>query len=163
MSLNFENSGDMLVNLITLPPEPPLAPGIRIKRAMTGDMEAILTFIRENFSAGWVGEASCSLHQCPSRCFIATEGGKILGFACYDSSALDFFGPTGVLESRRGEGIGGALLLRTLHAMRADGYAYAIIGWVGVAAAFYEKTVGARYIPGGDPLHSVYHNMVIFP
>ena len=46
--------------------------------------------------------------------------------------------------------------------MREKGYAYAVIGWVGEAAGFYERTVGAFYIPGGKPSHSAYRDMLRF-
>ena len=52
----------------------------------------------------------------------------MLGFACYDTTHKNFFGPTGVDAAKRGQGIGTALLLATLHAMREAGYMYAIIG-----------------------------------
>lgn len=53
---------------------------------------------------------------------------------------LIFFGPTKVLESYQGKGIGKALLLRSLHALKDEGYIYAIIGGIG-PARFYEKNV----------------------
>ena len=65
-----------------------------------------------------------------------------LRFACYDATARGFFGPTGVAESHRGKNIGLALLYHTLAAMRAKGYAYAVIGGAG-PAEFYAKAVGA--------------------
>ena len=95
-------------------------------------------------------------------CFIAAKDGEILGFSCYDSTALDYFGPIGVARGSRGTGVGKILLLKTLHAMREKGYAYAVIGWVGEAAGFYEHTVGAFYIPGGIPSHSAYRDMIRF-
>jgi len=42
------------------------------------------------------------------------------------------------------------LLLRSLRAMRDEGYVYAIIGGVG-PAEFYEKCVGATLIEGSTP------------
>ena len=150
--------GDMLVNLTHLPDEPK-PEGIRIKRVMAKDREAVLEFIRQRW-AGWCGEAEYAMLQDVSRCFIATENGKILGFACYDASAKDYFGPIGVDEAARGKKIGQALLLRCLHAMREFGYGYAVIGWVGDAAPFYEKTVGAFFIPGGEPENTVYSNLL---
>lgn len=153
-------SGDMIVNLMGLPGEVPPAPGVRIKRAFAGDRKKILQFVQENFSDSWVQETETALMQVPSTCFLAEEKGKIVGFACYDVSARDFFGPIGVRQSSRGKGIGQCLLLRCLYCMREMGYAYAIIGWVGEAENFYRKTVKAEYIPGGDPLHSVYGNII---
>lgn len=151
---------DMIARLYTLPDAPDVPEGIRIKRAFPGDKRAILRFIEENFGAGWADEAEHALLLSPPACFIAVEEGRVVGFACYDASAKGFFGPTGVLPEKRGVGLGRALLLRTLHAMREAGYAYAVIGWVGEAEAFYRKTVGAEFIPGGAPENSVYANMI---
>lgn len=55
-----------------------------------------------------------------------------------------------MLESERGKGIGKALLLAALHAQKAQGFAYAIIGGVG-PAEYYAKTVGAIMIEGSQP------------
>ena len=52
-------------------------------------------------------------------------------------------------------------ILRALEHMRDAGYGYAIIGWVSDAADFYRKTVGAQFIPGGEPENTVYANMVL--
>ena len=151
---------DMIVNLKDIAYTASKDENIKIKRAFAGDKEKILQFVRENFSASWAGEAECACLQSPSQCFIATKEGKILGFACYDVSAKGFFGPIGVLEEARGDGVGTCLLTRTLETMRSAGYGYAIIGWVGDAEKFYRKTVGANFIEGGTPENSVYSNMV---
>lgn len=74
---------------------------------------------------------------------------KVVGFACFEATRPNYFGPTGVLESMRGMGIGKALLLRSLLSLRERGYAYAIIGWAG-PTAFYEKAVDAIPIPGEE-------------
>lgn len=151
------NGGDMIVGLYNLPTIE-VAKDIKIKRAFVGDKESILNFVESHFQKSWVYETECALMQ--SKCFIATENGKVIGFACYDASAKGFFGPIGIDPNRRGEKIGQALLLRTLNAMKEYGYAYAIIGWVDKAEQFYKKTVGAEYIKGGNPENSVYSNMV---
>ena len=44
----------------------------------------------------------------------------MLGFACYDVTCRNFFGPEGVAAKERGHGIGRALLLSALHAQRAQ-------------------------------------------
>jgi predicted N-acetyltransferase YhbS len=75
---------------------------------------------------------------------------QILGFACHDATARNFFGPEAVAAEERGRGLGRALLLVALHAQREQGYAYAIIGGVG-PAEFYVKSVGAIPIPGSTP------------
>lgn len=91
------------------------------------------------------------------RCHIATVDGELRAFACWDATARGFFGPEGVAETSRGMGVGGALLLQCLHAMRAHGYAYAVIGGVG-PKAFYEKIVPVMEIPGSSP--GIYHGML---
>ena len=150
---------DMIVSLMKLP-ENKVAEGIKIKRAFGGEKDKVLDFIKENFTIAWANEAERAILQDISKCFIATENGKILGFACYDASARGFFGPTGVTEAARGKGVGSALLLKTLESMREYGYAYAIIGWVDDAEMFYRKVVGAEFIKGGEPENSIYCNMI---
>ena len=153
-------SGDMIVNIMRLPDGPALPEGVELKRAMALDRRGILQFIRENFSDGWANEAETALAGCPSRCIIAVKDEQVVGFACWDATAKGFFGPIGVTEDCRGTGVGTALLLRTLEHMRCDGYAYAVIGWVDDAVRFYEKTIGAVFIPGGEPQNSVYSQMI---
>jgi predicted N-acetyltransferase YhbS len=97
-----------------------------------------------------VSEVEVALTRQPIACFIATRDQEILGFACYDTTLRGFFGPTGVIESARGLGLGKALLFKSLEALRDIGYAYAIIGGVG-PREFYAKTCGAIEIPGSDP------------
>ena len=90
--------------------------------------------------------------QMPCTAFIATKGQELLGFACYDTSAKGFFGPTGVHETARGQGIGEALLIVTLKAMREAGYAYAVIGDPG-PVDFYKKRLDVLEIPKSKPGH----------
>lgn len=153
------NGNDMIVNLGGIK-EVECAEGVKIKRAFAGDKPEILDFIANNFSKGWVYEAERAIMSPVPKCYIATYEGRVVGFACYDSSALGFFGPIGVDPSMRGKKIGEALLKRTLVAMREYGYWYAVIGWVSDAENFYRKTVGAEFIKGGNPENSVYSNMV---
>ena len=153
-------SGDMIVNLTTLDYSATPDEGVKLKRAFPADKSRILEFVGKHFSQNWVNEVEYALTQNPPACFIATRDGEMIGFACYDASAKGFFGPTGLSESERGRGTGRALLMRTLLAMREAGYGYAIIGWVGDAAKFYEKCAGARYIEGGEPEHSVYSRFI---
>ena len=76
--------------------------------------------------------------------------GQVIGFACFDATCRGFFGPIGVADEARRRGVGRALLLATLHAMSAAGYAYAIIGGAG-EPLFFAKTVGAVEIPDSTP------------
>jgi GNAT superfamily N-acetyltransferase len=62
------------------------------------------------------------------------------------------FGPTGTDEKARGLGVGAALLVASLAAMREAGYAYAVIGGVGEhVSGFYQKVVAAVEIADSEP------------
>lgn len=146
---------DMLVRLYDLPKSTALyerlqEQGIYIRRAMAPDKLRVIPFVQEHSSLSAAGEADVCFAHHPISCFLATTGGDILGYACYNATCLNFFGPTRVLDSWQGKGIGKALLLRSLEAMRDEGYAYAIIGGAG-PLAFYTKVVGAIPIPGSTP------------
>ncbi|MDO5602662.1 MAG: GNAT family N-acetyltransferase [Oscillospiraceae bacterium] len=147
---------DMFVDLLKLPDAAPLyqklaGEGVVIRRALAPDKKLVCDFVRETFGECAVGEAEASFARKPVSLFIATDRDQLVGFACYEATAPDFFGPTAVLESQRGRGVGKALLLRSLEAMRDElGYVYGIIGGVG-PISFYEKCVGATLIPGSDP------------
>lgn len=146
---------DMLVRLYDLPTSAPLLAeleeqGISIQRAMAPDKVRILSWIGENSSPAAQGEADVCFAHHPISLFLAVQNKQILGYACYHATALDFFGPTRVSDSMQGRGIGKALLIRSLEALRDEGYAYAIIGGVG-PAAFYEKCVNAILIENSTP------------
>lgn len=146
---------DMLVRLYDLPDSAGWyrsaeQNGIILRRARAFEKHTVAAFARDHFSPKWGSEVEVALSRQPVACFIATREKEILGFACYDTTMRGFFGPTGVLESARGLGLGKALLLKSLEALRDLGHAYAIIGGVG-PREFYAKTVGAIEIPGSDP------------
>jgi len=130
-----------------------LPEGIKIVRAMALDKERIVQYVKGHFSdicPEWAYEAEASIFKTPVSCFIALEGTKIVGFACYNTSALGFFGPFGVTETYRKKGIGAALLKESLLAMKYEGYAYAIIGWVS-SEEYYANAIGAITIEGSFP------------
>ncbi len=146
---------DMLVKLYDLPEIDSLVQrlrdqGIVIRTAMSYEKHNVVEWVQDSFDRCWASECDVSFSNHPISCFIATKAGKIIGFACYESTCKNFFGPTGVAKIKRGLGIGKALLLSCLHAMAADGYAYAIIGGTG-SGDFYAKTVGAKEIEGSSP------------
>jgi predicted N-acetyltransferase YhbS len=146
---------DMLVQLLKLPPVEPLitqlrADGIAIRRANSWETSRVTEFIRTNFGPGWADEVLPSLMSQPVSLFVAVAEGKLIGFAAYEATHKNFFGPTGVRAEERGRGIGLALLLSCLWGMRHMGYAYAIIGSAG-PKSYYEKAVGATLIPDSEP------------
>ncbi|MBR4950701.1 MAG: GNAT family N-acetyltransferase [Clostridia bacterium] len=147
---------DMLVKLYNLPDSKPVYTqmeemGIKIMRPMTPNKTKIVEWVRNNFGDGWADELSTAFTRFPISCFIAyNEAEKeIIGFAGYDCTYKNFFGPTGVSESARGKGVGKALLYRCMEAMRDEGYGYAIIGGVG-PAEFYKKALNATIIEGSE-------------
>lgn len=142
---------DLLVKLYDLPPELPALPlDVTVRRALAPERERVLDWVGAQFGKGWRGEAAAAFAGTPPRILIATLGDEVLGFACYDATAKGLFGPTGVGPEARGLGLGKALLLHTLRAMAADGYAYAVIGGAG-PVAFYKQACGAMEIPGSEP------------
>lgn len=144
-------AGDMIVNLTRLPSPPTLPEGVSVRRALVVDHGRIIAFVREQFGEGWVGETEVTLDACPTRCMIAVRAGEIVGFACYDAVAKDYFGPIGVKAEMRGTGVGAALLLATLAQMRADGYGYASSAGSTTRPGSTKRWSARRYIPGGEP------------
>ncbi len=146
---------DMLVRLYDLPDvsEELRAlenQGILIRRPGAYERHLVADWVGKHFSAKWVSETKTAFARQPISCFIATKDKRILGFACYDVTACGFFGPTGVAEEARGQGLGRVLLVTALRALHEMGYAYGIIGGVG-PAEFYAKTVGAVPIENSSP------------
>lgn len=140
---------DLLVKLYELPERTSVA-NVRLRRAFAAEKTVLSDWIAAQFSRGWADESESAFARLPVSCFLALTENGIAGFACYDATARAFFGPAGVTESERGRGIGTALLLITLHDMRANGYAYAIIGAAG-AVDFYKRAVNASEIEGSAP------------
>ena len=152
---------DMLAKLYTLPDFRPAAAALRAqgvicRRAESYERSATLEFVKQHFP-NWADELLAGFAHVPPTVYIATRDRAVLGFACYNVTRPDYFGPTGVDKRERARGIGKVLLLQCLEALRAEGYAYAIIGGVG-PAAFYEKAVGATIIEHSEP--GIYGDMV---
>lgn len=160
----------MLVKLYALPDDAALVAELRerrveIRQAHPSEKRIIAAWVREHFTESWAAGCETALEQRPVTCYIAVKKGApkaapsspyeqppetLLGFACYDAGVKGMFGPEGVHEDYRGQGIGEALLLACLHAMAAERYAYAVVGWAG-PVEFYAKTVGATIIPDSEP------------
>lgn len=153
---------DMLVALYRLPEqesglEKLRAKSIVIRRAIAPEKQQVLNWVRSHFNQPWVDECDVAFARQPVTCYIALEHGKMIGFACYEATCRNFFGPTGVSSDARGKGVGTALLLASMHAMRADGYGYAIIGSAG-PVEFYKRTLGAVEIENSTP--GIYEGML---
>lgn len=153
---------DMFVHLLKLPPVEPVLEklrqeGVVIRRAHPFEITPVRKFIETHFSVGWADEVMPCFSRQPVTLFLAIREGRIIGFAAYEATRRNFFGPTGVHEAERGKQIGKALLLASLHGMREMGYAYGIIGGVG-PADFYARAAGATIIPDSSP--GIYTDML---
>ena len=132
--------------------------GITIRKPIGPEKHYIIDWMRRTFSDAWAAEADMALSNRPVTCFAAVKDRTPVGVACYDATALGFFGPIGVGESHQGKGTGKALLSACLLDMKLKGYGYAIIGQTD-KTTFYERTVGAFKIP--DSSLSVYKTQCI--
>jgi GNAT superfamily N-acetyltransferase len=141
---------DMVVPLLALPdarrPVEELGRrNIVVRRAQTMEMANVCAWVNGHWPY-WADGVGTAFSGSPVRVFVATQDAKLLGFAAYDIDYRGFFGPTGVDPDHQGEGIGAAVLLRCLEAMREVGYLYAVIGAVG-PAEFYTRVCGAMSLP----------------
>jgi GNAT superfamily N-acetyltransferase len=161
---------DMLVKLYDLPDAAPYLARLRkidvaMRQGAPTEKRVISDWVRDHFEESWAACCEVALGRFPISCYIAVETSPgngiaedpyalapevLVGFACYDADVKGMFGPLGVHEDYRRRGIGTALLLMCLHAMRAERYAYAIVGWAG-PTGFYANTVGATIIEGSEP------------
>ncbi len=153
---------DMLVQLLKLPPLEPVVTdlrerGIVIRRANPFELTPIREFVRNHFGPGWADEITQCFSRQPVTIYIAIREEKVVGFGAYEATRPNFFGPTGVAENERKQGIGNALLVACLWGLREMGYAYGIIGGAG-PVNFYEKAVGAAVIPDSTP--GIYTDML---
>ena len=170
---------DMLVKLYALPEPAPLLTtlhqkGIQIRRSDLSERYVLSEWVRQHFTdSSWAIGCEVALENRPVSCYIAVEKSQahipsknpydlpdevLIGFACYDVASKGMFGPLGVHENYRKQGIGTALLLRCLHAMKEKGYAYAVIGWV-ASEDFYAHAVGATVIPDSEP--GIFHGKLV--
>jgi GNAT superfamily N-acetyltransferase len=151
---------DLLVRLYALPPLEPAvqaagAAGIAVRRAAAAERGAVVEWVRTHGSPGWASECEAAFARQPISCFVAVDQtharkDHLAGVACYEATCRGFFGPELVHPDHRSKGAGRALLLSALHAMRAEGHGYAIIGWAS-SVDFYKRAVGAVVIEGSDP------------
>jgi len=97
---------DMLVRLYELPDTQEVyarveSQGIVLRRARAYERHIVATWAGEQFSPKWESEVKVAMSRQPVTCYIATRDKEILGFACYETTARGFYGPTGVSEAAR--------------------------------------------------------------
>ena len=131
--------------------------GITIRKPIGPEKHLLVDWVSDHFSPGWAAETDIATNNTPRSCFTAVKASKFIGFACFDATALGYFGPTGVETSERGKGTGKALLKACLLDMKLKGYGYAIVGDV-KDPEYYQKVVGAIEITDSSP--GIYKNRV---
>jgi len=117
--------------------------GIALRRATPEEIPAVSAFAANGFSAMWRAETADAARFDPPALFVALSQGEIIGFAAYDVTGEDRFGPMGTRPDYRQRGIGEALLRMCLRSIRDRGSATAEISWAG-PLAFYARAVDAR-------------------
>jgi hypothetical protein len=124
--------------------------GISIRKPIGPEKHLIVQWVADNFGTAWAGETDVAFGNSPRSCFVALNNETIVGFSCYDATALGFFGPVGVNRLHRQKGTGTALLMACLLDMKLKGYGYAVVGAV-KDTDFYKNAVGAQEISGSIP------------
>ena len=156
---------DMLIKLYDIKPQEIIWPehkalGIELRKPIGPEKHAIIAWVFDHFGDGWASEVDVALSNQPRTCYVAVKDSKIIGFACFDATALGFFGPIGIIKSQRKKGIATALMNACLLEMKIKGYGYAIVGGV-EDTDFYKNTVGAMEIPDSAP--GIYANQIKGP
>lgn len=119
------------------------ATGYEIRRARVAERDALLSWVRREFSEVWAFEVGRALTFTPVAVHVALLGSELAAFAAHDGNnqGLGWFGPAGTTVAHRGRGLGTALLLACLVDIRRAGHEMTEIAWIG-PRAFYERAVG---------------------
>lgn len=146
---------DLLVKLYELPPlrgacEAAGAEGVTIRRVLVPERSLVVDWVATEFTSGWANECRVATSRHPVSCFVAIADSSPVGFCCYNATFMGFFGPIGVGESHRGRGLGTALTLASLHALKNEGFAYAVIGAAG-SPDYFARIAGATVIDDSSP------------
>ena len=70
--------------------------GITIRKPIGPEKRLIVDWVRDQFWDAWASETDIAISNAPRTCFVAIKDGQIIGFSCYDATALGYFGPIGV-------------------------------------------------------------------
>jgi len=120
--------------------------GYGVRRAAAADAPALVPWIATHFTDGWAFEVGRALELEPPGVYVAAReaDGTVVAFAAHDGNnrGLGEFGPAGTLPAYRGQGLGAALLVRSLLDVAAAGHADSVIPWVG-PGEHYRRAVGA--------------------
>ena len=126
------------------------------ERVQSKDFEELLEFVRDNYGhSSWPEEVQLSLQNTPPTTFVAkNKNDQIVGWATHGLQFPGAFGPTGVLYTLQGKGIGSELLKWCLWDIQQIGLETCTIMWVvGNTIKFYAKSIDAY-------IHPVFYNMI---
>jgi GNAT superfamily N-acetyltransferase len=126
-----------------------------LERIQKEDFQNLFIFVKENFPEGtWAEEVALSLDLVPPTSFVAKDlNGNIIGWSTHSQLFSGSFGPTGVLQSLRGKGIGTELLKWALWDMKRNRIKKATIMWVvGDTVKYYSKAIDAYICPVFIPM-----------
>jgi predicted N-acetyltransferase YhbS len=93
------------------------------------EKERVMSWVLEIFGPVWSYETVMSFRHKPPGVVIAEQDGEIVGFAGFGSLELEWFGPLGVIEDPKYEGLSTILLYRALWEMKLRGQRTAVIPW----------------------------------
>jgi len=130
--------------------------GYEYERVQSNDFDETYNFVKHQFPLGtWAEEVLISFKLNPPTTFIAKNAkNEIVGWSTHGLFFPGSFGPTGVLESLRGKGIGTELFLWCLWDIKQNGLKTCEIMWVDEKnIKFYSKTSGAYISPIFYPMY----------
>jgi len=119
---------------------------VTISRATAGDRDATVAYVARNDNGFWAEEIQLGFKRDPPTVYVAKDPeGQVVGFAGHSLQFPGSFGPTSVLRSLRGKGVGGGLLKWCAHDIKQAGLTTMVIMWVvGDTMKFYAKSIGAK-------------------
>ena len=130
-----------------------------VRKPIGPEVSKIIAWVENHFYSNWASEVAVALSSHPMGCYIALVENELVGFCCFNSTALGYIGPIGVDERYRLRGIGRKLLNTTCYEMKTAGFGYAVVGWVDPASIeFYQRVTGATVIPDSEP--GLYRGMI---
>lgn len=96
---------DMLVKLYDLPEKrQDTDRDYEIIRPMAPDKFRVVEWVKEHSGISAAGECDVCFSHTPVSMYIAVRGKEILGYACYDATAPDFFLPHQSFRTGAGQG-----------------------------------------------------------
>jgi len=124
--------------------------GYHYERIQITDFKELIEFVSNNYGhSSWAEEVQLSFKNNPPTTFVAKDkDGQIIGWATHGLQFPGAFGPTGVIYTLQGKGIGSELLKWCLWDIKKSGLESCIIMWVvGNTIKFYSKSIGAYISP----------------